>query len=175
MAVLGPAFVLGRATQQGAAADGRPATRLVCGSAWSLCATKAERPVMSKVVMPLLLALLFLPTGPGLANGTDSRIVHVVLIWLKEPENADHRAQIIEATRGFSTIPGIDEIRVGEHVPSQRSTVDDSFDIGLYMIFSSKRALETYLAHPEHKAAQRSILRPLVRKAVIYDFWDDGT
>ena len=125
--------------------------------------------------MPLVLALLLWPSGPSVANGTDSRIVHVVLVWLKEPGNADHRAQVVEATRGFSTFPGVEEIRVGEPVPSQRSTVDDSFDIGLTIIFSSKEALETYLAHPEHKAAQRSILRPLVKKAVIYDFWNDGT
>ncbi len=130
---------------------------------------------MSKFVKPLILALVLWPTGPSLADGMDARIVHVVFVWLKEPGNANHRAQIIEATREFSAIPGVDEIRVGESVPSQRSTVDDSFDVGLYMIFSSKEALETYLSHPAHKEAQRSILRPLVRKAVIYDFWDDGT
>ena len=130
---------------------------------------------MSQLLIPLVLALLLWPTGPSVANSTDSRIVHVVLVWLKEPGNADHRAQVVEATRGFSTFPGVEEIRVGEPVPSQRSTVDDSFDIGLYIIFSSKEALETYLAHPEHKAAQRSILRPIVKKAVIYDFWNDGT
>ena len=130
---------------------------------------------MSKSIMPLVLALLLWSTGPSVANGTDSRIVHVVLVWLKEPGNAAHRAQVIEATRGFSTIPGVEEIRVGEPVPSQRPTVDDSFDIGLYIVFSSKEALETYLAHPEHKAAQQSILHPLVKKVVIHDFWDDGT
>jgi hypothetical protein len=43
------------------------------------------------------------------------------------------------------------------------------------MIFSSKEALESYLTHPKHKAAQRSIFRPLVKKAIIYDFLDDGT
>lgn len=130
---------------------------------------------MSKLVIPLVLALLLWPASPGVANGTDARIVHVVLVWLKEPGNADHRVQIIEATRGFSTIPGVEEIRLGEPVSSQRRSVDDSFDIGIYIIFSSREALETYLTHPEHKAAQQSILRPLVKKVVVYDFWDDST
>lgn len=143
--------------------------------AWSLCVSNAECPVMSKLIMPLVLVLLLWPADPSAASGADSRIVHVVLVWLREPGNADQRAQVIEATRGFSTIPGVEEIRVGEPVPSQRSAVDDSFDIGLYMIFSSKEALETYLTHPKHKAAQRSIFRPLVKKAIIYDFLDDGT
>lgn len=128
---------------------------------------------MSKLVMPVVVAVLLWATGPGVASGTGSHVVHVVMVWLKEPGNANHRAQVIEATRSFSTIPGVEEIRVGEAIPSQRSTVDDSFDIGLYIIFSSKRALENYLAHPEHKKAQRLILRPLVEKAVIYDFLDD--
>ena len=131
--------------------------------------------MMSKLVMSLVLTLLFLAAVPAVAGGTDSRVVHVVLVWMKEPGNEAHKARIVEATRGFSTFPGVEEIRVGEPVPSERPTVDDSFDIGLYIIFSSKQALESYLAHPEHQAAQRSILRPLVEKVVIYDFWDDGT
>ena len=125
--------------------------------------------------MPLVLALLLWPTGPSVASGTDSRIVHVVLVWLKEPGNAAHRARVIETTRGFSTIPGVDEIRVGESAPSQRPSVDDSFDIGLYITFYSTEDLQAYLSHPEHKAAQKTILRPLVKKVVIYDFRDDGT
>lgn len=124
--------------------------------------------------MAVVFALLLLSTGFSAANGTDSRIVHVVLVWLKEPGNVEHRAQVIEATRGFATIPGVEEIRVGEPIPGRRSAVDDSFDVGLYIVFSSEEALERYLAHPEHKAAQQSILRPLVEKVVIYDFQDGG-
>ena len=125
--------------------------------------------------MPLVLALLLWPTGPSVASGTDSRIVHVVFVWLKEPGNAAHRARVIETTRGFSTIPGVDEIRVGESEPSHRPSVDDSFDIGLYITFYSTEDLQAYLSHPEHKEAQRTILHPLVKKVVIYDFRDDGT
>ena len=114
-------------------------------------------------------------TGQVFADCTASRIVHVVLVWLKEPGNQEHRAQIIEATRRFAEIPGVEEIRVGEPISSQRSTVDDSYDIGLYMIFTSSEALEIYLAHPAHKDAQRSVLRPIVSKVVVYDFEDNGT
>ena len=131
--------------------------------------------MISKVVVPLVLTLLFLAAAPAVAGGTGSRVVHVVLVWMKEPGNEAHKARVVEATRGFAAFPGVEEIRVGESVPSERPTVDDSFDIGLYIVFSSKEALESYLANPEHQAAQRSILRPLVKKAVVYDFWDDGT
>jgi len=134
----------------------------------------AEKALMFKLFLPLLLALLLWPVGSVLASDAEPRLVHVVLVWLNEPGNKDHRAQIITATRGFSSIPGVEEVSVGEPVPSQRSVVDDSFDIGLYITFSSKEALEAYLVHPRHKTVQRSILHPLAKKAVIYDFWDDG-
>lgn len=129
----------------------------------------------SESIVALVLALLLVAAGFSAASAADSRIVHVVLVWLKEPGNAEHRAQVITATRGFSSIPGVEEIRVGEPVPGRRSSVDDSFDVGLYMVFASQAALESYLVHPEHKAAQQSILRPLVEKVVVYDFRDDGT
>ncbi len=129
----------------------------------------------SKYIKLVILVLLVWCTGPGLASGTESRLVHVVLVWLKDPGNADHITQIIDTTREFSSIQGVKEIRVGRSVPSQRLTTDDSFDVGLYMVFSSKKELEAYLVHPKHQEAQRSILRPLARKAVIYDFRDDGT
>ena len=126
-------------------------------------------------IVSLALALLVLPAAQGSAGGDDARIVHVVLVWLKEPGNAAHRARVIDATRRFSSIAGVEEIRVGEPVPSQRGSVDDSFDVGLYMVFSSQEALTAYLGNPQHQAAQASVLRPLVKKVIIYDFRDDGT
>ena len=128
----------------------------------------------SNLIKPLALALLIWPLTPGCVYGAEPALVHVVLIWLKEPGNAAHRAQIIDATRKFSSMSGVREIRAGAPVSSERSSVDDSFDIGLYMVFSSKDALEAYLNHPDHAAARRSVLGPLVKKVVIYDFWDDG-
>ena len=133
-----------------------------------------ERPITPLGIIFLALALLLPPAAQCASADTGMRIVHVVLIWLKEPGNAAQRARIIEATRAFASIPGVKEIRVGEPLPSQRATVDDSFDVGLYMIFSSQAALAGYLTNPEHRAAQESVLRPLVKRVVIYDFRDDG-
>ena len=132
----------------------------------------STRRIVLAIVMAL--TLLFVTVAPGLAGGPDSRIVHVVLVWLKDPGNAEHRTRIIEATRSFSVIPGVEEIRVGGPVPSERATVDDSFDVGLYMVFSSKAALDAYAVHPLHQEAQQSVLRPLVAKVLVYDFRDDG-
>lgn len=130
---------------------------------------------MRRIILTLLLvALVFSPACSSLVDDTMGRVVHVVLVWLKEPGNADHRARVVEATRSFSTVPGVEEIRVGEPIPNQRPSADDSFDVGLYMVFSSREALESYLMNPAHRDAQKSILRPLVKKVVVYDFVDDG-
>lgn len=129
--------------------------------------------VVSRILHVFALACLLASAGAVTADDADARIVHVVLVWLKEPGNAEHRARIVEATRGFASIRGVEEIRVGGPVPSGRPTVDDSFDVGLYMVFSSKAALDAYLVHPDHKRAQEAILRPLARRAVVYDFRDD--
>jgi hypothetical protein len=101
--------------------------------------------------------------------------VHVVLVWLKEPGNPEHRQQIVDATREFETIPGVIDISVGEVVPSDRPIVDDSFDVGLYLTFSSVDAMRTYLADDRHQQALRDVFRPLSERYIVYDFEDAGT
>ncbi len=102
-------------------------------------------------------------------------VVHVVLVWLKEPGNPEHRHRIIEISREFETIPGVIDVRVGEVVTSDRPIVDDSFDVGLYLTFSSVEAMNTYLADDRHQQALREVFRPLSERYIVYDFQDDGT
>lgn len=104
------------------------------------------------------------------SNQDESKIVHIVMIWLKEPGNDHHINGIIKTTQGLKVIPEVQEMRVGEKVLSERSIVDDSFDVGIYMVFNNKEALETYLVHPLHKEAVQSVLRPLASKILVYDF-----
>ena len=67
-------------------------------------------------------------------------------------------------------ISGVQEMRVGEKILSERPIVDDSFDVGVYMVFNDKEALERYLVHPIHVDAVKSVLRPLSSKILVYDF-----
>ena len=107
--------------------------------------------------------------------GRDAVVVHIVLVWLKEPGNPEHRQRIIDATREFETIPGVIDVSVGEVVTSDRPIVDYSFDVGLYLTFSSIDAMNTYLADDRHQQALREIFRPLSERYIVYDFRDDGT
>ncbi len=100
----------------------------------------------------------------------NERLQHVVLFWLKEPGNGEHRRQIIEASESFREIPGVRALRVGEAIPSDRGIVDDSYDVGLLVTVDDRQALQAYLDHPIHVAARDRLLPPLVERAVVYDF-----
>ena len=95
---------------------------------------------------------------------------HVVLCWLKEPGNVEHQERIIEVTKSFREIPGVLDAQAGKAVASERSIVDDSFDVGILVVVENKEALEAYLRHPVHDDAKKRILLPLIDRLVVYDF-----
>ena len=101
---------------------------------------------------------------------TEPRVVHVVLIWLKEPGNAAHQRALIKATRNFKQIPGVLRAKAGPPLLSDREIVDDSFDLGITLLLESEQALREYLAHPLHQDAARQVMRPLAKKVLVYDF-----
>ena len=107
------------------------------------------------------------PTGAAQAGGP---VVHVVLVWLKEPGNRDHREQIIRVSRTFADIDGVMEVRAGEPLASDRPVVDDSFDIGITIRFASAEAMRAYLADERHVRAVEEVLRPLTDRYRVYDF-----
>ena len=123
-----------------------------------------QKPILTVAIAVMLFWSNFHAlAGQATGEPPGSRVVHVVLIWLEEPGNQQHRQRIIEATREFAHLPGVEQIRVGTPIASDRASVDDSFDVGLYMTFESTSALDSYLNDPAHKKAQKSILAPLVR------------
>ncbi len=120
-----------------------------------------------------ILSLLALPGCISIQIGTPAEqkvIHHVVLCWLKEPGNAEHRQQIVEATESFRAIPGVLAARAGQVIPSDRSVVDASFDVGILVLVPDGKSLTEYLEHPIHQKAKEEILLPLAEKIVVYDF-----
>lgn len=107
---------------------------------------------------------------PEQETESTKRIHHFVLCWLKEPGNLDHRRQIIEASKTFRKIPGVLEAQAGTAVRSDRSIVDDSFDVGILIVVRDKESLSSYLEHPLHQKAKEGTLLPLVDKILVYDF-----
>ncbi len=127
--------------------------------------------MLFKLWSAALLGLLL--AGCASAPSDTGMITHVVVCWLKEPGNPDHRQKIIEASNSFKEIPGVRKVTVGEPLPSDRAMVDASFDVAVCVRFANADALNTYLRHPLHEKAGREILLPLTRKVVVYDFKQD--
>jgi hypothetical protein len=100
----------------------------------------------------------------------EQALSHVVLCWLKEPGNTEHRNQIIKVSKTFTKIPGVLDVRVGKVIESNRSIVDDSFDVGILVVVLDAKRLQEYLNHPIHQNAKRDVLLPLVEKVLVYDF-----
>ncbi len=119
----------------------------------------------------LLIFILSLAACSSLLNSTsDTQVVHIVLVWLKEPQNEQHVQKIIEATQQLKEIKELKQLRVGESISSDRKIVDDSFDIGIYMIFDDTKAMNRYLIHPKHKETVKNIIKPLSKKIRVHDF-----
>lgn len=60
----------------------------------------------------------------------------------------------------------------GTALKSDRPVVDSTFDLAILITFDSEKALQDYLDHPDHKAAVKDTLQPLVKRILVYDFVD---
>lgn len=98
------------------------------------------------------------------------RVEHVVIVWLMQPDDPEARRRVIEATRSLADIPGVESIRVGSVLASERSVVDSTYDLGIAMTFRDRAALEAYQTHPRHQAAVREVLQPHAARIRVYDF-----
>ena len=121
---------------------------------------------------PLLLTLFFSGCFSGFQNKKeDSKILtHVVLCWLKDAGNSEQRDRIIKVTETFNDIPSVLDARAGGPIMSERSIVDDSFDVGIIVEVRDEKGLQEYIDHPIHQKAKKEILLPLVERVLVYDF-----
>ncbi|UZR30387.1 Dabb family protein [Methylococcus mesophilus] len=104
-----------------------------------------------------------IPAGGG-------RVQHVVIVWLKDHGSPAARQQYIENSRRLGKLPMVLHYRVGTVLTGDRAVVDSSYDVGVVATFENDQALRDYLAHPEHRKVIDESLKPLVDKAVVYDF-----
>ena len=108
--------------------------------------------------------------APAVIPDNGGRINHVVLVWLKDHGNREARRAVMAATRELRRIPGLLALRVGEVRESERPIVDDSFDIGVIMVFASAVDMQHYTQDFRHQRIVRDRIRPLAKKITVYDF-----
>jgi len=129
------------------------------------------RPAVRRFLLPAMAAVVLcscVMAKPALDS--QAGVYHIVLVWLKQPGDAEAIQRIIDASRSFSEIPGVLHVEAGTSMSSGRDIVDDSFDVGIIISFPDRAAMERYLSHPTHTGVVRDVLLPLVTKIVVYDF-----
>lgn len=107
--------------------------------------------------------------APAAGGPADTCIEHVVLVWLKEPQNPEHVRRMLDAARSLTAIPEVLELRAGPPLASEREVVEDGFTLGFVFRFADAEALARYEVDPRHQRALREVLVPLAERFVVQD------
>ena len=95
---------------------------------------------------------------------------HVVIFWTK-PEIANAADLLIAgAEKYLRPIPLAKSFHVGRMVKSERSVVDQSYQVALNIQFDGKQQEQEYQVHPMHLEFVEKAFRPNCNRVVVYDF-----
>jgi hypothetical protein len=94
---------------------------------------------------------------------------HVVIFWT-DPAIPTAADELLAGTKMLKGIPGVQQLHSGKMAPSHRPVVDQTYQVGLNVIFTSKEAEREYQAHPIHLEFVEKYAKRLVKKLVVYDF-----
>ena len=95
---------------------------------------------------------------------------HVVIFWTDpaQPKAADEL--ISGANRYLRDIPGIMHFHVGRMAGSERPVVDQTYQVALNTVFTSKKAQDDYQVHPQHVEFVEKVFKRVCTKVAVYDF-----
>jgi hypothetical protein len=77
---------------------------------------------------------------------------HVVFFWLKPGTSEAARQQTIDGCNEYlARIPGVRHLWAGKPAMTPRDVVDNSYQVGLCVVFDDRAAHDLYQEHPLHK------------------------
>jgi hypothetical protein len=101
-------------------------------------------------------------------NTTNSNFVHHVLFYLKNPNSAEDKAQLIEGLQALSKVSCIVFSNIGSPANTTRDVIEKDYSISWLCLFESPEKEEEYQVHPLHLAFIENC-KHLWQKVVIYD------
>jgi hypothetical protein len=116
------------------------------------------------------IALSLAPAGAQAAAARSGQVTQVMLFWLKRPGNVDDQNYLLRALRTLRRARGVNDVRFGRPLPVYRPSLDESFDLGVVVIFRDRQALEKFQRDQQPEKAIDAMLRPLVRRYTVYNF-----
>jgi Stress responsive A/B Barrel Domain len=116
------------------------------------------------------IALFLAPAGAQAVATRSGQVTHVMLFWLKRPGNVDDQNFLRRALRTLRRARGVNDMRVGRPLLLDPPSVEQSFDLGVVIIFRDREALEKFERDQQREQAIDAVLRPLVRRYTVYNF-----
>ena len=95
---------------------------------------------------------------------------HLVIFYTKPKLPNSTEALIAGIEEYLRPIPLAVSLHVGRMVPSERPVVDQSYQVGLNLVFADKAAEVAYQIHPLHLEFVEKAFKPNCLKAIVYDF-----
>lgn len=93
-----------------------------------------------------------------------------MLFWLNRPGDVNDQNVLLRGLRTLRRVRGVNEVRIGRALPVDRRGFEQPFDLGAVVIFRDREALEKFERDPRRGGTLDVILRPLVRRHVVYSF-----
>jgi hypothetical protein len=121
-------------------------------------------------ILLICLALSLTSSNAPAANARSGQVTHVMLFWLKRPGNVDDQNFLLRALRTLRRVRGVNDVRVGRPLPVDRPGLEQSFDLGVVVIFRDRETLEKFEHDPRRREALDAMLQPLVRRYIVYNF-----
>ncbi len=96
--------------------------------------------------------------------------VHVVYFWLKEDATEQQRKQLVaDCLEILKRIPTVRQIFAGRPANTPRAVVNNSYDVGLCVLFDNRAGQDVYQDHPlHHQFIQRN--NAAWKRVQVYDF-----
>ena len=105
-------------------------------------------------------------------NTEKKQLLHHVFFWLKNPESASDKQELIKGLKTLSAIPSVRQLHIGVLASTEkREVVDTSWDVSELMFFDDAAGQKVYQNHPVHEAFVKTYSH-LWKKVIVYDSID---
>jgi hypothetical protein len=95
---------------------------------------------------------------------------HVVIFWTDPAKPGAADALVAGARQYLAKAPGILHFHVGKMAGSHRPVVDQTYQVGLNIVFDSKESQDRYQDHPDHLEFVERVFKPNCTQVRVYDF-----
>ncbi len=105
-------------------------------------------------------------------NTEKKPLLHHVFFWLKNPDSALDKQELIKGLKTLSAIPTVRQLHIGVLASTEkRDVVDTSWDVSELMFFDDAAGQKVYQDHPIHQDFVKQYAH-LWKKVLVYDAVD---